>query len=150
MQQGGEGGLEAARGKGRKEFQTTGRGHAATDRTNPPNTTTMSEGIHDPENYRKMAESFASLEEANAALDAFFADVRAARQKHRIADVLTVTMFTVRYADGEEGAALSRSHNGDVLKAESMAAYALGREQEHRREAINKLVAGRATQKTPR
>lgn len=110
----------------------------------------MTEAINDPENYRRMAEPFASPQEANAALDAFFDDVRAARQKHRIADVLTVTMFTVRYADGEEGAALAHCHNGEVLKAESMAAYALGSEQQRHREAINKFVSGRATSKTPR
>lgn len=102
----------------------------------------------DPQNYREMSVPFFGPEAANLALEAFYDDVRAARQKHRIADVLTVVSVNVIYDEGGEGAALSHSHNGDPMKAESMAAYVFGREQADRKAWLNKLVAGTNTRRS--
>lgn len=54
---------------------------------------------NDPELYRQLSAPFDTAEEANTALVAFFADVRAARIKHRMPDVLTVVAVNVRYQD---------------------------------------------------
>ena len=98
--------------------------------------------INDPANYRELSAPFTSIGVANAALKAFFDDVRAARQKHRIADVLTVVSVNVAYDSGE-GTAMSHSTNGDVLKAQALAAYAYGVEQSESRERMARLVAGK-------
>jgi hypothetical protein len=98
---------------------------------------------HDPENYLKLSEPFDGPDQANAALTAFFKDVRAARQKHRITDCTVAVAVNVRYEDGKEGVAMSHAHNGDQAKAESLLAFAFGKEQAWRREYIAKLVAGK-------
>jgi len=99
--------------------------------------------IVDPDNYRRMSEAFASPAEADAALEAFSEDVRAARQKHRIADVLVAVCVNIKYEDGHEGQAFSMSQHGSVLVAEPLAAYAYGRAVEQRRESIGKLLKGK-------
>jgi len=106
----------------------------------------MPEIINDPENYRKMCEPFASANEANAALEAFFADVRAARKKHRIANVLMVAELRVNYPETGEGSAMVHGFNGDVLMAVPLAAFAYGKTQEEQRQLINNLAAGKGLQ----
>lgn len=97
---------------------------------------------NNPETYRAMSEPFLTPEEANAALQAFIEDVRAARLKHHIADVTLVAQSNLLYADGNEARALSHVHIGAVQESEGMLARALGEAQAERREAINKLLAG--------
>ncbi len=100
--------------------------------------------IDDPSNYLALCAPFANADEANAALTAFYEDVRAARNKHRIADVLVVTSTNVNYKDAPGfGVAICFSHNGDSMKAEGMAAYAYGQSQAEHREAMNLLLAGK-------
>ena len=96
--------------------------------------------INDPENYRKLLEPFATPEAANIALIAFYDEVRAARNKHRIPDVLVVASMNVAYDSGE-GRAISRKYDGDISREESMAAYAYGAAGAERREKHNLLLA---------
>ena len=56
----------------------------------------MSETIHDPDLYATLSVPFNSTDEANTALRAFLKDVRAARAKHRIADVVLAMQMKVR------------------------------------------------------
>jgi hypothetical protein len=99
------------------------------------------ERIIDQKNYRRVSEPFVNAEQANAAIELFYKEVRELRNKHRIADVLVVCCVNVSYAEGE-GQAMSRSHHGDPLKAEALAAYAYGAEQAERRRMMNLLLKG--------
>lgn len=47
--------------------------------------------LHDPEHYAKMAAPHANEAAAQAALDAFFVDIDAARERHRIPEVVIVS-----------------------------------------------------------
>ncbi len=98
--------------------------------------------INDPGNYRKMSEPYRSSEEASSALDAFYEAVKELRNTHKITDVLMVVCVNVTYEEGE-GAVMSRSHYGDPLKSESMAAYAYGAEQTARKQWITRLLSGK-------
>lgn len=99
--------------------------------------------VRDPGTYRAMSVPFESADEANAAIQAFFADLREIRTKHRMRDIHVVGITCVKYADGNEGDAMWSLQIGDSSKAESMLAYALGREQAEHREHIAKLLAGK-------
>lgn len=90
----------------------------------------------------KLWEPFDGPDAANDALAAFYEDVRVARLKHRIADCTVVCAVNVRYEDGE-GVAMAHTHNGDQIKAESLLAYAFGKEQAWRREYIARLASGK-------
>jgi hypothetical protein len=97
-----------------------------------------------PKLWREMQEPHESAEAVNAAVDAFLDDVGKAREKHRIADVLTCA--TLRYVDetGEEVEAMLSHHYGDFTHAEGLAAYSYGRIAQQRQEMIAKLSSGKA------
>jgi hypothetical protein len=97
--------------------------------------------IHDPANYQAMSVPFENHEQANAAINAFIADVRAARQKHHIADCTFVIAVPVGYPEGE-GTGCMFGHIGDVANAEMMLAHALGQLQRDRRERVEKVMRG--------
>lgn len=85
----------------------------------------MSADIRDPETYRRMSEPLPSVEEANKAVEAFFADLRALREKHHIRDVLAVVQVVHRSEKGEvEGCTTLRI--GSQAEALHMAAMAYG------------------------
>ena len=97
--------------------------------------------IKDPENYRKMSAPFASVDEAQASLKSFMIGVHELRQKHRIADVLTVSSVNVKYEEGE-GRAIIHGFSGDSANAEGMAAYAYGQESAQKRELMSRILSG--------
>lgn len=101
------------------------------------------EKIQDTLNYIKLSEPFDGMDNANAAMMAFYDDVRAVRNKHRIADCSLVCAVNVRDDDGRVGIAMSLCHNGDHAKADVLLSYALGKEQEWRREFIADLLKGK-------
>jgi len=70
---------------------------------------------NDPENYRRCAEPFPTTEAANEALTAFFAEVKAARDKHRIADVVVLCEIS-HTVDGEEVRGGALSSHGDSAR----------------------------------
>lgn len=51
--------------------------------------------VHDPVLYARMSEPHPTFEAGGVAIDAFFADVRAAREKHRVRDVHVVAAVAV-------------------------------------------------------
>lgn len=81
----------------------------------------------DPALYRRMSEPFESVAEATEAVEAFMAEVRAAREKHGIRDVSFVWQFGVCGSDGKESEYLGSAHIGDVAREVAMRAWALGR-----------------------
>lgn len=103
----------------------------------------MKKAINDPENYISMMKPIEGVDEANKRLEAFYEDVRAARQKHRMADVTSIVCVCVKEGD-EFRAVLSHSHNGDLGRAEEMLAYALGRERKWKQEYIESLAQGKS------
>lgn len=99
--------------------------------------------MKNPGLYRRMSEPFASAEEATAAINAFFDDLAALREKHRIADVHVIAKTNAIETDGEEHVSISRYHLGDALHAESMCAYAYGAETQARKALITSLLSGK-------
>ncbi len=75
-----------------------------------------------------MAKPFASRDEADAALSAFFEGIRKLRRKHRVREVSVETMVT--FVEGEKHPAIISSiFNGDATLHVPMLINALGRAQ---------------------
>lgn len=91
--------------------------------------------------YRELSKPHKSPDAANEALQAFFADVQAARKRHGLPDVLIVAACNVQYPE-REGRACTWLHCGDARVAEPMAAFALGQAARDRRAWVNALSAG--------
>lgn len=99
-------------------------------------------GINDPAMYRRMSIPFNTRDEGEAAMRAFLDDVRKVREQHKIPNVSLVVRFEYLEPE-EESSAIGVSHLGDPMHAESMFAYAYGRESELRKEAIAKAIRGK-------
>lgn len=101
----------------------------------------MLDGVEmNPNRYRELSEPFETREQAMEAVNAFAAAVKAARIEHRIPDV--VVSFTWEYLD-EEGEPLESGATlnfGNSLKAESIAAFALGKMQALREEMVARAL----------
>jgi hypothetical protein len=96
---------------------------------------------NDPKNYRDLSVPFANADEANAAIELFYADVAEARNRHRIRDALVVVSGATTYEEGE-GDFHTYAHFGDSRNGPVLAAYALGETQAEMRSRINVLAAG--------
>lgn len=94
----------------------------------------------DPENYRRCSAPFLAAESANEALAAFFADVKAARDKHRISDV-TVICEVSHLIDGEEVLGSASSSLGDSARVLPMLAREFGAAQQRHEDQIALIVA---------
>lgn len=105
--------------------------------------------VHDPALYAELSAGFADQATASAALDAFFADVRAARIKHRIPEAAVVA---IAYAGADREPFISMHHNGDAAKQPKMLAWALGMaeraEREHLDAVRRKAAAGTSARKS--
>lgn len=102
---------------------------------------TPSPFVPDPALYRDLSAPFASPEDAQAALAAFWADVQEARKRHRLADVVVVVQVPVRFGE-EEGVSASVSHLGNWQNKEAMLARALGDASAEREALLAVLAAG--------
>lgn len=97
--------------------------------------------VNDPAHYREISTPFTDVEKANEALAAFFADVKAARDKHQIPDV--VVLCEVSHVLEDEEVRGSASCNfGDSLKTLPMIAKAYGAEQARHEDMLALLSAG--------
>ncbi len=95
--------------------------------------------INDPELYLRMSEPHASREADEEAYDKFFDDVRAARERHRIREVVIVSLTTHESPDGVR--AMFRAGNmGSSAHVEKMLATALGLEREQRDRELDELA----------
>lgn len=106
--------------------------------------------VSDPANYRKLSEPFATPDDANRELQAFFAALAELRKTHHVRDVLVVVAGSVTYESGDEGEFSTTAHFGDSMRAESMAAYAYGMESARRQERISKAFTKSAIRRGPR
>lgn len=94
----------------------------------------MAQAEHLPDRYSKMCVA-RPVEQADAAIEAFFTEVKAARIRHQLADVHVVTRANVEQMDGE-APAMAYAHFGAIQEAEGMCAWAFGRATEQRRAYI--------------
>jgi hypothetical protein len=95
-----------------------------------------------PARYRALSAPFASTKEAGEAIDAFWSDVKAARIKHRIPDVLVALAVNGLNEDGKEGRMMvSCAMGGGPYEEEVLAAFALGRAQLQRQEETSRLLS---------
>jgi hypothetical protein len=105
-------------------------------------------GISDPENCRKLNEPVA-IEHAEKALNEFFEEFYDLRNKHGIANAYCIVQMNVLADDGSEGEVITSMHAGNELVKESLAAWALGKEQANRQQRIAKLLADSPAVRTP-
>ena len=101
----------------------------------------MNGPIKDPATYRRMSEPLASPEEASKAIEAFFADLRAIREKHHMRDVVAVVQ--VAYVDnGEEALSTASMVVGSKAEALPLLAVAYGNERAQWRTMLDKVAGG--------
>lgn len=93
-----------------------------------------------PKLYRELCKPFATHAEAQAAVEAFEADLAAIRTKHRIPDVYCVIQFGRLDEEGEEVQSLLTLHYGDSLKAVQLTAYAYGMERANHEEMMGRIL----------
>lgn len=86
---------------------------------------------NNPEQYTRMCVA-RSRKDCDAALDAFFEELMAARLRNQIADVHVLIKTTIE-KDGVEFPSMSYMHLGAVQEAEGMCAWGLGKATERRR-----------------
>ncbi len=96
--------------------------------------------INDPKLFREMSEPHESPEKAGEALKGFYEDVRAAREKHRIRNVMIVGEVSM-IIDSEQTQAMSYQTCGEITAAEMLAAYAMGYAKREREMLIAKAQA---------
>jgi hypothetical protein len=92
--------------------------------------------------YAEMCVPHDGADATNAAIDAFYADVNAARRKHRISDVSIVVRAFCKYEDDGPVPVLTSAHVGNPDNEESMLAFAFGGAKAARRQRINILADG--------
>ncbi|HKY40667.1 MAG TPA: hypothetical protein VJN18_32250 [Polyangiaceae bacterium] len=78
-----------------------------------------------PKLYAQMCKPFESIEEANAALQAFVDEIYELRAKHRIRDVTLLCEIAVDY-EGEEREFRITNHFGSELRKLPLLAYGYG------------------------
>lgn len=96
--------------------------------------------IHDPAKCRELSEPFADSEAAEAALEAFFAELGELRSRHRLARVLCCAAVNIHDPSGEYEAT-TYAHFGDSLRALPLAAYVYGAETEATAARVAGMVA---------
>ncbi len=99
----------------------------------------MSRGIKDPATYRRMSEPLASQEEANKAVEAFFEDLRALREKHHIRDVVCTVQFAYVH-EGVETVGGCPLIVGSTTEALHMAAVTYGTLRADLQAGLDKVV----------
>jgi hypothetical protein len=96
--------------------------------------------IHsDPANYRRNSEPFATVDDSNEALMAFFDEVSTARDRHRIVDVAVLCEVMV-LVDGKEVCAQARIFLGDSARSLPMIAREFGAAQQRYEDEIASIV----------
>ena len=95
---------------------------------------------HDPALYRQMSIPFNTIDQANEALAAFFAEVAELRKKHRIADVVCLCEIS-HTLDGEEVRGSAHLHLGDVGAHLPMLAREYGAARQKHEDDMARLIA---------
>lgn len=102
------------------------------------------EAIRDPELYRKLSAPYESHEAAEKSVRAFIADVRVARAKHKLPDVVLAWRIGVRQGQGSQarvGDAMGTGFMGNAAHVLGMSAWLFGRMQAESKREIEALIA---------
>lgn len=100
--------------------------------------------FHNPKKYRELLQPFATREEASTAMEAFFSDIEALREKHRIVTMLAIAEVNVVDESepdlGGEVALNSSFSFGNIAKAPLLAAMLYGSERERLEEHLDQTA----------
>lgn len=91
-----------------------------------------------PERYSEMSRP-KHPDQADKDLEAFFAEVKAARIKHKIADVHVLVRVVTSDDEDAEVPGFASAHFGAVQEAEGMCAWGLARSVEDRRRFVERM-----------
>jgi hypothetical protein len=94
-------------------------------------------GKYDPDQYRKCSVPFATAEEANAAVQAFWEDVYELRCKHNLANV----SFVIGDSIADSGEFFVCNHIGNQTVYEGMAALMYGQASAARQAAVREMLS---------
>lgn len=103
------------------------------------NTTPMPEAEHNPERYSALSKPMKS-EDADIALNAFFGEVSASRQRHKIQDAHIIVRITIDRENGD-APGMSSIHLGAIQESEAMCAWAFALAGEKRRTFVDNAKA---------
>jgi hypothetical protein len=92
-------------------------------------------GKSDPNQYKKCSIPFATAEEANAAVQAFWDDVYELRCKHNLANV----SFVIGDSIADSGEFFVCNHIGNSVMYEGMAALMFGQASANRQAAVREM-----------
>ena len=98
----------------------------------------MTTMIREPETYKAMSVPHASRQEAEDAVNAFLDEVRAAREKYKIANVVVI-LETPCLKDGETVWVATMASNGDALMVPALLGYALESQAQTHEDRMNRL-----------
>ena len=98
-------------------------------------------GTNDIPNYLKLSEPFADANQANRAVEAFYAEVAELRKEHNLPDVHVVVRVNIDHGE-HVGSALSSAHFGNSMEAAPMCAWSYGRERAQYKAHLGKLMNG--------
>lgn len=90
----------------------------------------------DPTQYQKASTPFATAEEANAAIQAFWDAAYELRCKHNIANI----SFVIQDEIAGSGTFFAYNHMGDQMRGESMAAWMFGQASAERQNLVREMV----------
>lgn len=97
---------------------------------------------NDPAKYRELSKPFPNAKAAGNAVQAFWDEVQALREKHKIPDLLVVIAVNGLCEDGlAEGRVMLTVSCGAAMMEESLAAFALGEASARRQEITAELLA---------
>jgi hypothetical protein len=94
-------------------------------------------GKNDPDQYRKCSEPFATAEEANAAVQAFWEEAYELRVKHNLANV----SFVIGDSIAESGEFFVCNHIGTSIMWEGMAALMYGQASAARQASVRAMLS---------
>jgi hypothetical protein len=96
--------------------------------------------VNDPVNYHELNKGFPTQEEAQAAINGFWDEFYALRNKYRLADVSVVVRVPIQDQSEGVGDCLLTLHAGSELHEESMLAWAYGQAAQRRQDRLLRLV----------
>lgn len=97
--------------------------------------------MKNPKLFRDLSVPFESAKASNEAVEAFFTEFGALREKHKLTNVYVIVSASYETEDKQDEAEFVTSCMfGDTMRAEMLTAWALGREQQTRQETIARFL----------
>lgn len=106
--------------------------------------------MHQPDLFRRMAEPHESHDQCCDALNAFHADLRVLREKHKMANLFVVVGDSYRDDDGEPVDIVVTMTCGDMNRMEMLAAYGFGKMQADREATVARALSNSRRRKDPK